>query len=68
MAPVVIWGCCACEKVIGKRPRVMSDPPGLFRFSAKVAGWMNPRMGDLLEFAPKVGGQKLEEHFRSIVS
>ena len=65
-------------KVIGKRPRVMSVPPGLFRFGARVVGWMNPRMGELLEFvaavsvtdgvAPKVGRQRLEDHFRSIVS
>ncbi len=55
-------------KVIGKRPLVMSVPPGLFRFGAKVVGWVNPRMGDLLEFvtavsltdcvAPKVGRQR----------
>jgi uncharacterized protein YbjT (DUF2867 family) len=63
-------------RVVDKRPRVMRVPPGVFRGAAKMAGWANPRLGELLEFAvkvsttdcvaPCVGRRRLEDHFRAL--
>ena len=63
-------------KVLGRRPRIISVPPAVFRFSARLAALVNPRLGDLFEFAtavslcdciaPAVGRKRLEDHFRNI--
>lgn len=62
--------------VIGKRPRVLRIPAGVFRWGAWIAGLSNPRLGELLEFAvavsttdcvaPCSGRRRLEDYFRSI--
>jgi uncharacterized protein YbjT (DUF2867 family) len=62
-------------KVLGKRPRVMSISPGVFRLVA-TAAVANPRLRELLEFvtavsttdcvAPRVGRLRLEDHFRAV--
>jgi uncharacterized protein YbjT (DUF2867 family) len=64
--------------VLGKRPRIMRVPPGVFRVGAKLAAPFNPRLGDMFEFvtavtttdciAPALGTRRLEDHFRTLAA
>jgi len=62
--------------VLGKRPRIMRLPAAVLRAGAAVAGIVNPRVGELLEFAtavsttecvaPRTGQLRLEDYFGSL--
>jgi hypothetical protein len=63
-------------RVVGKHPRIVRVPAAVIRAGAVVAGIMNPRLGELLEFvaavsttdgvAPVTGRLRLEDYFRSV--
>lgn len=63
-------------RAMGKRPRVLPVPAAAFRAAAFAAKLLNPRRGELLQFAaavsstdcvaPAIGRLRLEDYFRSI--
>ncbi len=64
-------------RVLNKKARVISVPPGLMRFSARMMGPINQRKAELFDFAtavsisesvaPVVGVMRLEDYFRNLL-
>ena len=62
---------------LDREPRITRLPPGPFRTAARMTGWFQPRLGELLEFgaiastvdviAPQRGDRRLEDYFRAAV-